>query len=171
MNTTTWTLPIQTASGEFIASFSSRGLKQLQFPAATHHQSQPCGDPMPAQVQKWAEQTEQALKSVLSGRSPDELPPLDWTGATEFQQQVWRALLRIPCGKTCTYGELANEIGSPNATRAVGSACGANPIPVLVPCHRVLASGGSIGGFSGGLDWKRRLLKGEQTSAPFELKG
>ena len=71
-------------------------------------------------------------------------------------------MLKIPLGRTRTYSEIATSIGAPNATRAVGNACGANPIPVLVPCHRVTASGGKLGGFSGGLDWKRRLLAVEK---------
>jgi len=71
---------------------------------------------------------------------------------------------RIPAGHTRSYGELAADIGKPKAVRAVGGACGANPIPLLVPCHRVLAAGGKIGGFSGGLDWKRKLLAREEVT-------
>jgi O-6-methylguanine DNA methyltransferase len=86
---------------------------------------------------------------------------LDWRGGTPFQQQIWKALLQIPPGRTRTYGELAADAGHPGAARAVGSACGANPIPVLVPCHRVVPSGGGLGGFSGGLGWKETLLRRE----------
>ena len=68
---------------------------------------------------------------------------------------------QIRTGQTRSYGEIAKEIGRPKALRAVGGACGANPIPVFVPCHRVLAANQRIGGFSGGLDWKRKLLKRE----------
>lgn len=67
-------------------------------------------------------------------------------------------MLRIPRGATMSYGEIAAKLNNPRASRAVGGACGANPIPLLVPCHRVLAANGRLGGFSGGLDWKRRLL-------------
>ena len=67
----------------------------------------------------------------------------------------------IPFGQTRSYGEIARAIGRPKGMRAVGGACGANPIPVLVPCHRVLAAKGKLGGFSGGLDWKRTLLERE----------
>jgi O-6-methylguanine DNA methyltransferase len=70
-------------------------------------------------------------------------------------------MTKIPFGQTSSYGELASAIGKPQAVRAVGGACGANPIPVLVPCHRVLAANQKIGGFSGGLDRKRELLKRE----------
>ena len=70
-------------------------------------------------------------------------------------------MLKLGPGETKSYGEIAEAIGKPKAVRAVGGACGANPIPVLVPCHRVLAANRKIGGFSGGLEWKRRLLERE----------
>jgi O-6-methylguanine DNA methyltransferase len=101
------------------------------------------------------------LKAVLAGRAAKTLPPLDWSGKTEFQKSVWRALRKIRRGQTKSYGEIARAIGKPKAVRAVGGACGANPIPVLVPCHRVLAANGKLGGFSSGLNWKRRLLARE----------
>jgi O-6-methylguanine DNA methyltransferase len=80
---------------------------------------------------------------------------------TEFQKKVWKALCGIPYGKSTTYGELARQIGKPHAARAVGQAAGQNPVPIIIPCHRLLAAGGKIGGFSGGLEEKRRLLKHE----------
>jgi len=83
---------------------------------------------------------------------------LDLAGATPFRRRVWAELRRIPRGATRSYGEVADELGKRRAARAVGGACGANPVPVLIPCHRVLAANGRLGGFSGGLDWKRRLL-------------
>ena len=104
--------------------------------------------------------TETALKRILAGNKPKTFPPLDLAG-TEFQKGVWNALLKISIGKTKSYGEIARAIGKPKAVRAVGGACGANPVPVLVPCHRVLAANKKLGGFSGGLDWKRSLLKRE----------
>jgi O-6-methylguanine DNA methyltransferase len=103
------------------------------------------------------------LKSVLAGRPPGKFPPLDLAG-TEFQKSVWRALRKIRSGRTKSYGEIARAVGNPKAVRAVGGACGANPIPVLVPCHRVLAANKKLGGFSGGLNWKRELLAGEGVS-------
>jgi O-6-methylguanine DNA methyltransferase len=78
---------------------------------------------------------------------------------TKFQHAVWRAMAEIPKGYATTYGEIARFIGKPKASRAVGAACGANPVPYLVPCHRVVASNGGLGGFSGGLDIKKKLLK------------
>ncbi|MFO8044874.1 MAG: methylated-DNA--[protein]-cysteine S-methyltransferase [Halomonas sp.] len=79
-------------------------------------------------------------------------------GGSEFQRQVWAALLRIPWGEIRTYGELARRLGREGAARAVGAANGANPLPLLIPCHRVVAAGG-LGGYSGGLMLKRRLLE------------
>ena len=80
---------------------------------------------------------------------------------TPFQQRVWNALRAIPYGQVISYGELARRIGRPGAARAVGQANGANPIPVVIPCHRVIAADGTIGGFSSGLRIKRRLLAHE----------
>lgn len=77
---------------------------------------------------------------------------------TAFQRRVWQALMDIPYGETVTYGELAKSIGSPNAARAVGGACGANPLLIIVPCHRVVGQKG-LTGYAGGLDAKKTLLK------------
>lgn len=77
---------------------------------------------------------------------------------TSFQQKVWRAIAEIPRGETRSYAWLAQRIGQPKAVRAVANACGANPIPVIIPCHRVIASDGGIGGFSMDIELKRRLL-------------
>jgi O-6-methylguanine DNA methyltransferase len=119
---------------------------------------------VPAQIRDWHRATEVALKNILAGRAPKNLPPLDFSGGTEFQQAVWRELRKISFGKTKSYGEIARRIGKARVVRAVGGACGANPIPVLVPCHRVLAANKKLGGFGGGLDWKRRLLAREGIS-------
>jgi O-6-methylguanine DNA methyltransferase len=83
--------------------------------------------------------------------------PLDLEG-TAFQRRVWDALLEIPYGETRTYADIAMRIGAPKALRAVGAANGRNPAPVIVPCHRVIQTGGGLGGYSGGLRYKRALL-------------
>ena len=83
------------------------------------------------------------------------------TSGTDFQNQVWTALRRIPCGKTLSYGALAKEIGRPAAVRAVGLANGANPIAIVVPCHRVIGTNASLTGYGGGLERKRWLLEHE----------
>ena len=75
-----------------------------------------------------------------------------------FQKQVLRQTMKVPYGRTSSYGEIASRIGRPAAYRAVGNAVGANPIPIVIPCHRIIASDGGIGGFSGGLSYKKKLL-------------
>ncbi len=98
---------------------------------------------------------------VLDSRgSPNEGVRLDLEG-TEFQKKVWQALQSIPAGETRTYGEIASSIQSPGAARAVGQACGANKLAILIPCHRALPANGSLGGFRWGLSWKEWLLKNE----------
>jgi methylated-DNA-[protein]-cysteine S-methyltransferase len=82
---------------------------------------------------------------------------LDMRG-TSFQKQVWEALLAIPFGETRSYGQIANQLGNPKATRAVGAANGQNPIPIIVPCHRVIGANGKLTGFGGGLEIKDQLL-------------
>jgi len=83
---------------------------------------------------------------------------------TEFQRRVWRALVAIPYGATCSYGEIAAEIGRPTASRAVGAANGRNPISIIVPCHRVIGASGSLTGYGGGLERKAILLDFERTT-------
>lgn len=92
--------------------------------------------------------------------------PLDLAGGTDFQRKVWRALSQIPFGQTRSYLDVSRSIGHPGASRAVGAACGRNPVAILVPCHRVLTSGGKLGGYSGGLEIKRSLLALEGVEPP-----
>lgn len=92
---------------------------------------------------------------------------------TAFQRRVWEALLRIPCGSTASYGEIARAVGSPDAVRAVGAANGRNPIAIVVPCHRVIGKDGSLTGFGGGIETKRALLELEgalRVSPPGQLR-
>lgn len=153
---------IPTPAGAFRAVFTERGLAQLDFPSPASR-AHAAGAPVASKARTgtWARQTAAALRAVLEGRNPRVLPPMDWSGATDFQRRVWTALLKIPRGRTRSYAELAASAGRPRAARAAGSACGANRVPVLVPCHRVLAAGGKPGGFTAGLEWKRRLLAQE----------
>jgi methylated-DNA-[protein]-cysteine S-methyltransferase len=87
------------------------------------------------------------------------------TGGTDFQREVWAALRRIPAGRTLSYGALATQLGRPKAVRAVGLANGANPIGIVVPCHRVIGADGSLTGYGGGLERKRWLLAHEGAEA------
>ena len=89
------------------------------------------------------------------------------TGGTDFQRRVWKALRDIPSGSTTSYGELAKKIGKPGASRAVGLANGTNPIPIVLPCHRVIGADGSLTGYGGGLDRKRWLLEHEGAQLNF----
>lgn len=98
------------------------------------------------------------FRAYFEGQPVDFPDPLDLTGATVFQEKVWREARLIPRGQTRSYAWLAGQVGRPGAARAVGQALGRNPLPVVVPCHRVLATGGGLGGFTGGLAMKRLLL-------------
>ncbi|MGA3283206.1 MAG: methylated-DNA--[protein]-cysteine S-methyltransferase [Verrucomicrobiota bacterium] len=171
MNNQYFKRTISTSDGQFIARYSAKGLVELEFPAGGRadllvgqdaRQRVPTNK-IPAQILRWHRATAAGLKSSLAGRRPKNLPPLDLAG-TEFQKRVWNTLRKISPGRTKSYGEIAQAIGKPKAVRAVGGACGANPVPVLVPCHRVLAANNKLGGFSGGLDWKRTLLAREGVS-------
>jgi methylated-DNA-[protein]-cysteine S-methyltransferase len=104
------------------------------------------------------------LEEYFAGRRRRFDLPLAPRG-TEFQRRVWRALTEIPYGQTLSYGELARRIGKPSASRAVGLANGANPLPIIVPCHRVIGSDGTLTGFGGGLPIKRKLLALEGPAA------
>ena len=103
----------------------------------------------------------QQLSEYFAGERTAFDLPLDLHGGTAFQQSVWHALLQIPRGTTTSYGAISSRIGKPAAVRAVGAAVGRNPISVIVPCHRVLGSDGSLTGYAGGLDRKgaRRKLE------------
>ncbi len=121
--------------------------------------------------QEWSEKEDPLLREAkrqLGQYFQRELKqfrlPLDLRG-TEFQRRVWEALLSIPYGETRSYADIARAVGSPGAVRAVGSANGANPVAIIVPCHRVVASDGSLCGYGAGLEYKRILLSLEAGTA------
>ena len=120
----------------------------IRFPSA-----EPAGKRDPLRCRTAVEQ----LDEYFSGCREQFTLPLALNG-TAFQTSVWQALCHIPYGQTISYRELATRIGNPRASRAVGSANGANPIPIVVPCHRVITSDQRLGGYAGGLDAKRKLL-------------
>lgn len=101
------------------------------------------------------------LEEYFTGQRQQFDLPLDFQG-TDFQQQVWQALLTIPYGEKCSYKDIAVQIGNEKAVRAVGAANGRNPISIIAPCHRVIGSSGALVGFAGGLDKKQILLSLEQ---------
>jgi methylated-DNA-[protein]-cysteine S-methyltransferase len=116
-----------------------------------------------AAAQKILSATKKQLEQYFAGKRTAFDIPLDLEG-TDFQHLAWRALCRIPCGKTISAGDQAKNIKKPKAFRAVGSANGKNPIPIIVPCHRVVAGDGSLGGYSLGLKMKKQLLALEGVS-------
>ena len=99
------------------------------------------------------------LTEYFAGELTDFTVPFELRGGSEFEQAVWAEIAKIPYGEMITYGAIATALGDPGAARAVGTACNHNPIPVIVPCHRVVGAGGKMVGFGGGLDRKRKLLE------------
>ena len=150
---------ISTRYGIFVAIFSETGLCRLEFPKKSIKNK--TFKSLTGYKKGWFNHTTRALKKILSGIVPNPLPPLDLSKGTEFQRNVWQQLLKIPLGETKSYGELANRINKPKAFRAVGNACGANPIPIIIPCHRVLTVKYHLGGYTGKSNWKKHLLKTE----------
>ena len=117
--------------------------------------------PMSADEQRAHQATAKAIAAMSKGEPATITLPLDLPG-TEFQQAVWQALCRIPRGQTISYKALATAAGRPKAIRAAASACGANPIALVVPCHRVIASDGGLGGYKWGIEHKTELLRRER---------
>jgi methylated-DNA-[protein]-cysteine S-methyltransferase len=111
---------------------------------------------------KMLEKAAKLLQRYFSGESVSFDVPLDVRYHTAFQQAVWKAAAEIPYGEARSYAWIAKRIRKPLAVRAVGNALGANPLPIILPCHRVISSAGTLGGFSGGLGMKRKLLELEQ---------
>ena len=157
-----------TALGACGLAWSDAGLTQVRLPdhsealtRANLLARQPQAEHCPVGGPLFVAVAMEQIKAHLNG-SPHHLRelPLDWSGVRGFELRVYVAARALDPGQTCTYGEMANAIGDPAAMRAVGQALGHNPWPLVVPCHRVLAAGGRLGGFSapGGTDTKRRLL-------------
>lgn len=151
----------QTCAGWMEIAFSSRGLTAVILPLSDsdrieeHFSYKKCRLPVPdarlADIRG-------RFEAYFSGRPVDFPDEVDLSAHTPFQQKVWQALRMIPRGQTRSYQWVANTIGMPSAARAVGQAVGRNPLPIVIPCHRVIAADGGIGGFTGGLVLKRRLL-------------
>lgn len=163
---------IQSPWGQITLSASPDGLNGVWFEGQKHHPN------ISAWPQSPRHATLRQAEALLRDYSQSQLPcqqaarqwlkslPLDLSGGTAFQQAVWQALLSIPLGATCTYGELAAAIGKPSAVRAVGTAIGRNPISILIPCHRVLGGQGQLTGYAGGVWRKQALLQLENASMP-----
>jgi len=143
---------LDTPLGTLQIEATERGLCGIWFPSRSINQGPTSGKNRVISLAK------QELNAYFAGDLTTFSVPLDWQG-TRFQESVWQALLAIPYGKTMTYGDVARAIGRPRSSRPVGGAVGKNPLPIIVPCHRVIGSDGSLTGFTGGLDIKIRLLE------------
>ncbi len=156
----------KTPAGWVAAMASERGLARLTLPCATAEAAlQELGNTGGARRDESHFTTLQAhLAAYFSGQQVCFADiHLDLSAGTPFQQTVWEVTRHIPYGQTRSYGEVAAAAGRPGASRAVGQALGRNPVAIIVPCHRVIASGGRIGGFGGGLELKSRLLELEES--------
>ena len=158
-NSFEFTFPLRdTPLGALTFSFSAKGLAVLTYGAATPLTAS--ASP-PRAVAAWVEAVREALRAYFAGSPTDfSTLSLDPRG-TAFQLRVWAELQKIPWGATISYKELAARVGSPRAFRAVGQANGANPIPIIIPCHRVINADGSLGGYSSGTERKQWLLRHE----------
>ena len=158
MKTNTVTMPYDTPIGRLVLECDGDVLIGIWLPNERRHVRNDADDVPPV-----LKETASQLDEYFAGERSDFDVPMELDG-TDFQCEVWGELTRIPYGETISYGELARRVGRPSAPRAVGQANGRNPIPVIVPCHRVLASNG-IGGYGGGLKVKRQLLAVEGVTA------
>ena len=151
------TTMLPTPIGVLTLVASERGLRAVIFESETHgdrrFDDELVDDPRHPVLIEAVEQ----LEAYFAGDRKDFDLPLDLVG-TEFQVAAWRALASIPYGETVSYGEQARRIGRPSAVRAIGAANGRNPVPVVLPCHRVIGANGSLTGFGGGLGTKAKLL-------------
>jgi len=154
------TLVVETPLGQVRAAVTEAGVARIALPRSS---GAVFADAERVPWLPLADKLEQELGEYFSGKRREFSLPVDPRG-TEFQRAVWRAIADIPYGQTSTYAEIARAAGRARAVRAAGSATGANPIPLLIPCHRVIAAHGKLGGFSGGLDAKRRLLALEKAA-------
>ncbi|MBW2091742.1 MAG: methylated-DNA--[protein]-cysteine S-methyltransferase [Deltaproteobacteria bacterium] len=142
-------LVAETQQGLVHVAFGPDGLKKLTGFAKRWF---PEANIQPAEVRAASQ-----IQEYLTGKRTAFDLELEIKG-TDFQKKVWQVLAAIPYGRTMAYGDVAREVGRPNAARAVGRACGANPISLVIPCHRVLGTDGTLTGFGGGLNWKKWLL-------------
>ena len=150
----------ETPMGPLRLYFTDRGLTALEF-SREEASPAPQPDAPPPHLKPLIEAVKRELSAYFEGVPTDFAAlTLDPRG-TPFQLLVWQELRRIPWGQTISYGELARRVGNPKASRAVGQANAVNPIPLIVPCHRVIAADGSLGGYSSGLDRKRWVLRHE----------
>jgi O-6-methylguanine DNA methyltransferase len=156
---------VHTPIGEFGAVLTAKGLTRLTFPTEQLEECEAWADRWEPDAHRSTDEARlhalgEQLTAYFQGTLRDFDIELDLRG-TPFQVQVWNALRDVRYGETRTYSQVAAAIGRPEAVRAVGAANGANPVPIIVPCHRIIGSSGQLVGYGGGLDMKRRLLERE----------
>lgn len=153
---------LDTTLGDLLIASSERGLVRIIFPSEGEQDSFSTllDEFADSDLHESREHNESACRQLTEyfeeTRTAFDLP-LDLRG-TDFQKAVWEAVSRVPYGQTRTYGQIAEDIGNPGSIRAVGAANGANPIPIVVPCHRIIGADGSLTGYGGGIEIKRKLL-------------
>lgn len=140
-----------TCWGSLTVTLSEKGITRLSLPF-------PSGD-VPISEPDFFKKIRRLLEGYFSGRSKEFDLEVDLTGLTPFQKRVLRIVETIPYGETRTYRQVAEAAGCPKGARAVGQVMAVNPVPIIIPCHRVVASGGFLGGYTGGLEMKTRLLE------------
>ena len=152
--------------GPMVVVASAEGLVRVILPGGKSPKGKGQGGSPSRRADAHARRTRREILEYLRGRRRAFTVPLDLAAVPPFSRRVLLAASRIPYGATVTYGHLARRAGLPGAARAVGQVMARNPVPLLVPCHRVVASGGGLGGFTGGLVLKRRLLALEGAQWP-----
>ena len=161
-------LIFKTSWGWMGLSETTKGIDAVVLPkrskqAVLSHLNGPAGRADDAWPSQRLQDARQQIEDYLGGARQAFDLPLDFSSGTTFQRQVWRILQRVPYGKLRSYQWVATRVGGRRYARAVGNAVGANPLPLIVPCHRIVAQDASLGGFSGGLPTKRKLLMLEGT--------
>ena len=161
---------IDSPVGSLLLAATPRGLVRVTFPVEPHEKvlEQLAATISPRVLESPAklDEARRELDRYFDGRLRDFELPLDWRLTRGFYRKVLRATARIPYGQTRSYSEVAKRAGSPRAVRAAGTALGSNPLPIIVPCHRVLRSGGALGGYGGGIEVKQTLLELEGALGP-----
>jgi methylated-DNA-[protein]-cysteine S-methyltransferase len=158
--------------GPLLLALTPRGLVRLAYIDSGEEQIlaelATCVSPRVIRAPRQLDEPRRELDQYFAGKRREFELPLDWQLIRGFGRKVLSATARVPYGAVSTYKQLATEAGSPRAARAAGNALGANPLPIVVPCHRILHTGGGLGGYTGGLERKRQLLAIESGQSAFD---
>ena len=160
----TYATTFKTSWGWVKITASGKGVTSIDLSPADRSARQRSAE-MNGEAASIAQEARAQLLAYIAGTRREFSLSIDWSTGTPFQRNVWKAITRIPYGRVRSYQWVAMRVGGKQYARAVGMALGANPVPIVVPCHRIIAHDGSLGGFSCGLPWKRRLLSLEGTLA------